>query len=113
MTSLARLPLQLDRRTAEYLHREIAQVTRGSHYEWASTAIGRSIDSLCQVYTFEMGTLITAICKALYPTRLEATPTPAQPAPLEGWELVQQYNQDPSSLTTEQVTAACTYLMSA
>ena len=113
MTSLApRYPLQLDRRTAQYLHQEIGKITRGSHYEWASTAIGRSIDSLCQVYTDELVTLIGAINTALSPTQLETTPA-TEPTQLEGWELVQQYNTDPSSLSPTQISAACTYLMSA
>ncbi len=114
MTSLApRRPLQLDRRTAQYLHQEIGKITRGSHYEWASKAIGRSIDSLCQVYTDEMVTLIGAINTALNPTQIEAKPTPTEPTQLEGRALVQQYNTDPSSLSLAQISAACTYLMNA
>ena len=74
MTSLA-LPSQLDRRTAEYLHREIGKVTRGSHYEFASQAIGRKVDSLCQVCTRELVTLVGAINTAANPTRLEVVPT--------------------------------------
>ena len=110
MTSLA-LPSQLDRRTAEYLHREIGKVTRGSHYDFASKAIGRSVDSLCQVCTREMGTLITAICAAASPTRLEVAPVVA-PVALKGMELVRAYNTDPSSLTTAQIATACAFLLS-
>lgn len=112
MTSLA-LPSQLDRRTAEYLHREISKVTRGSHYEFASNAIGRKVDSLCQVCTLELVTLVGAINTAAKPTRLEVAPVVAPVAPkLEGWALVERYNADPSSLTAAQITAACTFLLS-
>jgi hypothetical protein len=106
-----RRPKQLERRTAQFLHQEIAKITRGSHYEWASAAIGREIDSLCQVYTDEMVPLISAINVALNPTQLETTP--AEPKELEGWELVQQYNTDPSSLSPAQISAACSYFIDA
>ena len=66
MTTLApaNLPRQIDRPTAEYLHHEISKAVRGSrvdHYAFVSDALGRRVDSLCQIYTFELVAVITAI----------------------------------------------------
>jgi hypothetical protein len=79
---LAQLPRQISRRTASFFHQEIGKITRGSHYE----------------------------CAALNPTRLEVAPS-TEPAPLEGWALVQAYAVDPSNLSPDQITAACVFLL--